>query len=288
MLRSNTLSLSLSELVLLWTLRAFALISGLITLLIFLFLILESAPIIKSIGVGPFYNDPSWNPVSKLYNMTPMLWGSIFATVGCLLLAGPLGVITAIFCLYYAPKSLALMVKKIIEVAAGIPSVVYGFWGLVVVVPLIGEYQPPGASLLAGILILSLMVLPTMFLSAESALASLPKSLHLSSEALGITRSTKVFRVLIPAAGPSLLTGLILQAGRAIGETMALLMVCGNVVQTPKSIFEPMRTLTTNIALEMAYATGSHRSALFVSGLLLMIFIGILIGAANGLSHAER
>lgn len=245
-------------------------------------------PILKTTGIAHFFLDSSWNPTSKLFNLAPMLWGSILVTIGALITAGPLGIALAIFCQFYAPPGISSFVKRLLELAAGIPSVVYGFWGLVVLVPFVNRVHPPGASLLSGVLVLSLIVLPTTFLSAESAFASLPKSYEYSSKALGLSLSKMVFGILVPAAAPNLVVGCILQMGRALGETMALLMVCGNVVQTPKSIFDPIRTLTTNIALEMAYATGGHRSALFVSGFLLMIIVTILVLIVHWISHEKR
>jgi phosphate transport system permease protein len=170
---------------------------------------------------------------------------------------------------------------------AGIPSVVYGFWGLVVLVPLIGRIQPPGTSLLAGIAILTIMILPTIALMADASLAKVPPEYLRGAAALGLSRWGMIRGVVFPAAKSGLFTGVILETGRAIGETMAMLMVCGNVVQTPKSLFDPMRTLTANIALEMAYATGDHRSALFVSGLVLMALIVALVVGAEVISKGQ-
>jgi phosphate transport system permease protein len=163
--------------------------------------------------------------------------------------------------------------------------VVYGFWGLVVLVPIIGRIHPPGPSLLTGTLILTLMILPTITLVADASLASVPPEYLRGCAAVGLGRWATVRGVVFPAALSGLVTGVILGTGRAIGETMAVLMVCGNVVQTPKSVFEPVRTLTANIALEMAYAVGNHRAALFVSGLVLMAMIVALVMAAELLNR---
>ena len=163
--------------------------------------------------------------------------------------------------------------RRLIELLAGIPSVVYGFWGLVTLVPLIARVRPPGPSLLAGILILTIMILPTITLMAHAALAGVPKHYLQGAAALGLSRWATIRGVVFPAARSGLFTGVILETGRAIGETMAILMVCGNVVRTPHSLFDPIRTLTANIALEMGFALGDHRSALFVSGLLLTAMI---------------
>lgn len=170
-----------------------------------------------------------------------------------------------------------MLYQRLIELLAGIPSVVYGFWGLVVLVPLINQLHPPGSSLLAGILILSLMILPTVTLVASSSFASVPASYFHSARALGLGQWAIVWGVVLPASKSGLIAGVVLATGRALGETMAVLMVCGNVVQVPDSLFAPVRTLTANMALEMGYATANHRSALFVSGLILMAVIAGLM-----------
>ncbi len=282
MLKSKISSHSLSDAILVWTVRGFGIIAGAIAVLITVFLILEALPLLQQVGVWHFFSDLSWNPAQKLYNLTPMLWGTLFITAGSVVIAAPLGIGSAIFCHYYAPPLIAAFYRRLIELLAGIPSVVYGFWGLVVLVPLIGRLHPPGTSLLAGIVILTLMILPTIALTADASFSKVPPEYLQGAAALGLSPWVTIRSVAIPAAQSGLLTGLILGTGRAIGETMAVLMVCGNVVQTPKSLFDPVRTLTANIALEMAYAVGNHRSALFVSGLLLMAIIVILVAAVEG------
>ncbi|WP_424097268.1 phosphate ABC transporter permease subunit PstC [Moorena producens] len=274
--RSDTLLIS--------TLKGCAVVAGAIVVLIVVFLITEALPVLGQVGLLPFFTDPSWHPAETLYNFTPMLWGTLLVTAGAMVVATPLGILSAVFCQYYAPPPMAGLYRRLIELLAGMPSVVYGFWGLVELVPLIGRFQPPGASLLAGIAILTLMILPTIALTADASFAKVPPEYLQGSAALGLSRWATVRGVVFPAAKSGLFTGLILGTGRAIGETMAVLMVCGNVVQTPKSLFEPMRTLTANIALEMAYAMGNHRSALFVSGLLLMAIILVLVAIAEIIS----
>ena len=197
----------------------------------------------------------------------------------------PLGVASAVFCHFYAPPLVARGYRVIIELLAGIPSVVYGLWGLMVVVPLIGRIRPLGASVLAGILVLALMILPTMVVVADAALARVPREYLLGAAALGLSRWTTVWAVALPAARRGLITGALLQTGRAVGETMAVLMVCGNVVQVPLSLTQPVRTLTANIALEMAYAMGNHRAALFTSGLVLFLMIFVLVACAELVSR---
>ncbi|MCP2728803.1 phosphate ABC transporter permease subunit PstC [Symplocastrum sp. BBK-W-15] len=285
MLKNKILSPSQSDAILIWILRGFALVAGAIAILITLFLLRESLPLLQAVGLIRFFSDSSWYPTEGLYNLIPMIWGSLLVTVGSVILATPLGIGSAVFYQYYAPPIIAEIYRRLIELLAGIPSVVYGFWGLVVLVPLIGRIQPPGSSLLAGIAILTLMILPTIALTAAASFAKVSPEYLRGAAALGISRWGTVRGVIFPAAKSGLFTGLILGVGRAIGETMAVLMVCGNVVQTPKNIFEPIRTITANIALEMAYATGNHRAALFVSGLMLMAIIIVLIAAAEIISQ---
>ncbi|MBW4569921.1 MAG: phosphate ABC transporter permease subunit PstC [Tolypothrix carrinoi HA7290-LM1] len=287
LLKSKTLSSSPNDLWLIWILRFLAVMAGAIALLIIVFLILESLPVLNHVGLTRFFTDSSWNPTAGLYNLLPMLWGTLLAMVGSVVIATPIGIISAVFCQFYAPLTVARLYRRLIELLAGIPSVVYGFWGLVVIVPLIGRIHPPGASLLAGIAILTVMILPTIALVADASLAKVPNSYLQGAAALGLSRWATIRRVVFPAAKSGLFTGLILEIGRAIGETMAILMVCGNVVQTPKSLFDPIRTLTANIALEMAYATADHRSALFVSGLVLMGLIVLLVAVAEAIGHGK-
>jgi phosphate transport system permease protein len=272
---------------LIWALRVLAAVAGAIVVLIMVFLVLEAAPALRSVGPARFFADPSWNPTQHLYNLTPMLWGTLFAAGGAVAVATPLGVLSAIFCRYYAPPLVAREYRRLVALLAGIPSVVYGLWGLVVLVPLIGRVQPPGASLLAGIAILTIMILPTIALTADASFANVPQQYVQGAAALGLPRWATVRGVVLPAAKSGLFTAVILGTGRAIGETMAVLMVCGNIVQTPDSLFSPVRTLTANIALEMAYATGDHRSALFVTGLLLTIMVVALVAAAEVVSKGR-
>jgi phosphate transport system permease protein len=284
---SNTLSRWPTDRLLLWLLRGAAAIASAVVVLIVSFLVLEALPVLRHVGVARFFTDPSWHPAEGFYNLTPMLWGTLFAMVGSVLVATPLGILSAVFCHYYAPPAVARPYRWLIELLAGIPSVVYGFWGLVVLVPLIGAIHPPGPSLLAGIVILTIMILPTIALMADASLANVPQQYVCGAAALGLPRWATIRGVVFPAAKSGLCTGVILETGRAIGETMAILMVCGNVVQTPHSLFDPIRTLTANIALEMAYALGDHRAALFVSGLVLMGMIAALVAAADWISHGR-
>jgi phosphate transport system permease protein len=277
--------------VLVWTLRALAAVSGAIVLFIAYFLTSESMPVLRDVGIERFFGDASWHPragaASGTFNLAPMVVGSLLATVGAVLLASPFGVASAVFCQYYASARLARVYRQLIGLLAGIPSVVYGFWGLVVLVPILRSFAPPGQSLLAGILILALMILPTVALIAEGALANVPRAYLLGASALGLSRFSTVLRVALPAARSGLATATILGAGRAMGETMAILMVCGNVVELPRTVFDPVRTLTANIALEMAYAMGDHRSALFLTGLVLLLLISALVALASRVARVD-
>ncbi len=268
-------------------LRGCGVVTGAVAVLIAAFLALESLPGLRRVGLGRFFSDPSWHPapaaVDGAFNLLPMLWGTLAATAGAVLLAAPLGVLSAVFSRHVAPPVLGRTYRRLIELLAGIPSVVYGFWGLVVLVPLIARLEPPGASLLAGILVLALMILPTVALTADAALEAVPRRYLRGAAALGLGRWATLAGVALPAARSGIATGVLLATGRALGETMAVLMVCGNVVQVPDSFFAPVRTLTANIALEMAYATGDHRSALFVTGLLLLILVSALVWLAEAI-----
>lgn len=269
---------------LIWLLRGLAAIAGAIVILILVFLVLEALPILQEIGITPFFNDSSWNPAENAYNLVPMIWGTMLTMAGSVLVATPLGIISAIFGQYYAPARVASLYRRLLELLAGIPSVVYGFWGLVVLVPLINRLHPPGTSLLAGIAILTLMILPTIALVADASLAKVPQAYLLGAASLGLSAWGTLWSIVLPTAKSGLFTGVILGTGRAIGETMAVLMVCGNVVRVPGSIFDPIRTLTANIALEMAYALDDHRAALFVSGLMLMGVIVALVIVAEAIA----
>ena len=268
-------------------LRCCAGIAAAIVLLILVFLVKESWPVLRHAGVMRFVTDASWHPAQGLYRLTPMLSATIYATLGAVVLAAPLGIASALFMRYYAPPWLAGCYRRLIELLVGIPSVVYGFWGLTTLAPLVGRLHPPGVSLLTGILVLTLMILPTVALTADAALAAVPTIYLRGAAALGLSHWGLISGVALPTARSGIAAGTLLAAGRAIGETMAVLMVAGNVVQQPYSLFDSVRTLTANIALEMAYATGDHRAALFVSGLALMVMVLILVGTAD-LFNRER
>lgn len=279
--RNSTLSPSQTDRLLLNVLRLLSAAAGAVFILIVVFLMKEALPIFKKLSLLQFFTDPSWHPTEGRFNLVPMLAGSLLTTLGALILAVPFGILSAVFCQYYASQKIAGFYQTVLALLAGIPSVVYGLWGLVVLVPLIRQIHPPGTSLLAGILILGLMILPTIALTANSAFAHVPEDDLQNAAALGLSCWQTVRGVVLPAAQPALVTGIVLAIGRAIGETMAVLMVAGNVVQIPQSLFDPVRTLTANIALEMSYAMDEHRAALFMGGLILMgiiVFLMMLYG----------
>ncbi len=212
-----------------------------------------------------------WDPEAGQYGMLPLLWGSLAVTAGALALAGPLGLGMALFLTEVTPVPVAALVRPLLQSLAGIPSVVYGFVGLSLVVPAIRcGLGGPGFSVLAGAVVLGVMVLPTIAAVAENALRALPGTYREGAAALGATPWQTVQRVLLPAARRGVATAVVLGLGRALGETMAVVLVTGNVAAAPHSLLDPVRTLTANIALEMGYATGLHRSALFATGTLLL------------------
>ena len=277
------MSHSMTDRLVQWLLRLGAMIAALVMLLILAFLLLESWPALFQLTPARFWMDVSWHPLEASYNLMPMLSGTVLASIGALLLAIPLGLASALFIVFYATAHLATPYKRLIELLAGIPSVVFGFWGLTTLVPLITQWHPPGASLLAAVLVLTLMILPTITLTAFSALHAVPDDFLRNAAALGMSRWGMIYGVAFPAARTGIVAGIILAAGRALGETMAVLMVAGNVVQHPASLFDPIRTLAANIALEMAYAMGEHRAVLFVTGLLLMLLVMLLAAMAGWL-----
>ncbi len=280
---TSILSHTKSDSGILWALRLLSIVTGSLLLLVFGFLLEEAIPIIKQIGVSRFFTDSGWFPTEASFELLPMIWGTLSVTLGAMFLAGPLGVTSAVFCHFYAPPSVGKVYRFMIGLLAGIPSVVFGFWGLVVLVPMIGAWHPPGPSLLAGTIILSLMIIPTIMLVTYSSISQLPIEYMQSATALGFRKCSLIWRILLPSIRSGIITAVLLGMARALGETMAILMVCGNVVQIPSHVFDPIRTLTANIALEMAYALGTHRSALFVSGLFLLGLVILLVSVAERL-----
>ncbi len=266
--RSNRTDTYLSRI-----LGAMGLLCALLLVLVVFFLLKEAWPVVQSGGWLRFFHAQGWYPLEQLFGMLPMIWASIAMALGAILLALPIGVASALFLLFYAPPSVAKIYRLLLNLLAGIPSVVFGLWGLTELVPIIATWHAPGTSLLAAILVLTLMIIPTVALTSVAALSAVPKELHAGAQALGLTRKTRIMSVIIPAAKAGIISGALLATARALGETMAVLMVAGNVVQTPSSLFDPVRALTANIALEMAYAMSDHRASLFAAGLLLTLIV---------------
>ena len=236
---TTTLSPSRDDRLLFQFLRSLSGVVGIIVICIFAFLSIEALPVFYDIGILAFVTDPSWHPTEHLFNLAPMVLGTLLVSVGAMLIATPLGILLALFCEYYAPANIARLYQKFIELLAGIPSVVYGFWGLIVLVPFIAKLHPPGSSLLAGILVLTIMILPIGTLVSQTAFQQVPKEYTQNAIALGLTRWSIIRHIILPTSRPGILTGIILQTGRALGETMAILMVCGNVVQYPIKPIRP-------------------------------------------------
>ncbi len=243
---------------------------------------IESVDALRRVRPLRFLTDESWYPLSDRFGMAPMAVASAAVGVGAVLLAAPLALGTAFWCRAYAAGPLASALRRLLEVMAGMPSVVLGLWGLTVVVPRVAAVQPPGACLATASLVLAVMLLPTLALAYDEALATLPVECHEAAAALGLGRRATLLEVMVPAVRPALVSATLLQLARALGETMVVLMVAGNVVQVPGGPFDPVRTLSANMALEMAYAQGEHRSALFVSGGLLLATGGLLLRLARG------
>ena len=246
-------------------------------ILITVYMLTSGAPAIAEVGLFQFLFGTEWNPNRDVYGIGYMLLASIAGMAGAILIGVPIGLLTAIFLAELAPRRLAGVVRPAVELLAGIPSVIYGFFGMIVLVPFIRKVFPTsfGDSLLAMILILAIMVLPTIISVSETALRSVPASYKEASLALGNTHIGTIFKVLVPAAKSGILAGVILGVGRAVGETMAVVMVCGNKVQFPQ-LLKSVRPLTSGVVLEMSYASGLHRQALFSIGLVLFVFIMIV------------
>ncbi|HIF9060807.1 TPA: phosphate ABC transporter permease subunit PstC [Photobacterium damselae] len=228
-------------------------------------------------GVTGIVFGQDWLPPA-LYGIAPMIVASLASTFGAVLIGVPIALLTAVFIAEVAPKPVANIVRPMIELLAGIPSVVYGFFGLVIIVPMIqGLFNvPAGNSILAGIIVLAIMILPTVIAVSETSIRAVPRTYKEGSLALGASHMFTIFRLLIPAARSGIMTGVILGIARALGETMAIIMVMGNSPAMPRGVLDSARTLTANIAIEMSYATGIHASALYATGIVLLVFIMIL------------
>ena len=248
--------------------------SILAVLLICLFLFANGIPAMHKIGLTNFMFGTKWKPGNDLYGIFPMIAGSLYVTAGAILTGVPVGLMTAIFLSKFCPKWLHKMLKPAIDLLAGIPSVVYGFFGLMVIVPFVRNvFGGNGSSILTASLLLGMMILPTIISVSETALNAVPQSYYEGSRAWGATHERSVFLTMLPAAKSGIMAGIILGIGRAIGETMAVIMVAGNQARLPDSVLKGVRTLTANIVIEMGYATDLHREALIATGVVLFVFI---------------
>lgn len=251
-------------------------------LLIALFIFSEGLPFIFNYGIGNFLLANEWEPNTGHFGIFPMIMSSVWVTLGAMVVGAPLGIAGAIFLSEYASPIIMKIVKPTIELLAAIPSVVYGFIGVMVLAPIIrNNLGGPGLSLLAGCIILGIMILPTVISISIDSILAVPRSYREGSLALGATTWQTTHMVTIKAARSGIVASIILGLGRAIGETMAVIMVAGNSVNIPHSALDSVRTLTANIALEMSYATGMHREALFATGVILFIIIMILNSIAS-------
>ena len=263
-------------------------ISILAVALICIFLFASGLPAIGEIGVLDFLGGTTWRPAADQYGILPMIIGSVYATIGALTIGIPIGLFAAVYLSRFASPRVKRILTPGVELLAGIPSVIYGFFGLVVLVPLIREvFNVQGMSLLAASIILGIMILPTIITVARNAIDAVPDSYYEGALALGADHERSVFRVLVPAATSGIMAGVVLGVGRAIGETMAVVMIAGNQAVIPDSILDGVRTLTTNIVLEMGYAADLHREALIATAVVLFVFvliINIVFAVLNGRS----
>lgn len=256
-----------------------ACVSILAVALICIYMFANGIPAMQKIGFGEFLFSTKWKPadVPASYGILPMIVGSLYVTAGAILIGVPIGLLTAIFMSKFCPKPLYKIIKPMINLLAGIPSIVYGFFGMVIIVPFIrNNFGGNGNSVLTASILLGIMILPTVIGLAESSITAVPESYYEGAVALGATHERAVASVIFPAAKSGILAAIVLGIGRAIGETMAVIMVAGNSTVIPKSLISGVRTLTSNIVMEMGYAEGLHREALIATGVVLFVFILLL------------
>ncbi|MBM6744525.1 phosphate ABC transporter permease subunit PstC [Drancourtella massiliensis] len=262
--------------------------------LICIFLFANGIPAMSEIGIFDFLLGEEWRPSNNIYGILPMIMGSIYVTAGAIVIGVPIGIFTSVFMAHYCPKKIYPFLKSATELLAGIPSVVYGFFGLVVIVPMIRNYTAAqgiggnGQTMLTASIILGIMILPTIIGVTESAMRSVPDQYYEGSLALGATKERTIFRIVIPAAKSGVIAGIVLGIGRAIGETMAVIMVAGNQPRMPQGILEGVRTMTTNIVMEMGYAADLHREALIATAVVLFVFILIINACVSLLNRRSE
>ena len=254
-----------------------ACVSILSVALICIFLFVNGIPAMTKIGFFDFIFGRKWKPSNEIFGIFPMIIGSIYITAGAIIIGVPIGILTAVFLARFCPKKLYKIIKPAIDLLAGIPSVVYGFFGLCVIVPFVRKHiGGDGNSILTASILLGFMILPTIINVSESSIRAVPEKYYQGALALGATHERSVFCTVVPAAKSGIMAGIVLGIGRAIGETMAVIMVAGNQARMPKGILEGIRTMTSNIVMEMGYATDLHREALIATGVVLFVFILII------------
>ncbi|MGI6649003.1 MAG: phosphate ABC transporter permease subunit PstC [Bacillota bacterium] len=266
-----------SEFVVEKSLLIIALLTIVAITLITWFVVSAGYPALKQVGILNFVLGQEWQPAGGSFGIWPMIVGSVLITLGALIIGVPLGVMGAIFLAEMAPSQAARIIRPAVELLAGIPSVVYGFYGLVVIVPLLRQYLGgSGFSVVAGSIILGIMILPTILSLSETSLRAVPREFKEGSLALGANHWQTIKWIFLPVARSGILAAIILGMGRAIGETMAVIMVTGNVALVPHALSDPIRTLTGNVVMEMSYASGVHQQALFATGIVLFFFVMLL------------
>ena len=260
-----------------------ALASILAVALICVFLFVNGIPAMQEIGFLNFLSGTTWRPGNDIYGILPMIVGSIYITAGAIVVGVPVGLLTAIFMAFYCPKRIYGILKPCTELLAGIPSIVYGFFGMVVIAPVVLNVAKSfdidiasGATILSASVLLGIMILPTIIGVSEAALRAVPSAYYEGAVAMGATHERAVFSVMLPAAKSGVLAAIVLGIGRAIGETMAVIMVAGNQPRLTANLLKGIRTMTANIVIEMGYATGLHREALIATGVVLFVFILII------------
>lgn len=251
---------------------ATALASVISVIIICIFLFINGIPAIKEIGLGEFLLGKEWFPMEGIFGIFPMIVASIYVTAGAIIIGVPIGLFCAMYLVVFADKRFYKIIKPGINLMAGIPSIVYGFFGLMVIVPAF-NYFGINKSIITASFLLGIMILPTIITVLESSLRAVPDSYYKGALALGATKERSAFTVMLPAAKSGILAGIALGIGRAVGETMAVVMIAGNQPIMPGSIFDGVRTMTSNIVLEMGYATGLHQSALIATAVVLFVFI---------------
>lgn len=267
-----------------------SLVSVAAVLLICLFIFNGAVPAVKDIGLFKFISGTQWKPNSdpQQFGILYMIIGSIYVSTGAIILGVPVGIFAAVFLAKFCPKKIYTVISQAVMLLSGIPSIIYGFFGMMLIVPFIADhFKGNGNSLLAASIVLAIMILPTIITISENALRALPNSYYEGALALGATKEEAVFKVMLPAAKSGIVTGVVLGIGRAIGETIAVGMVAGNSNILPTSIFKSVRTLTVNIVSEMGYASGLHYDALIATGAVLFVFI-LILNILLGLLSKER